>query len=90
VVPEATYEDWELELQEGDIVIAYTDGIIEAENSEEEMYGTERLEQVVKNMDSTTDAEGVIEIVLQDVAHFVRNVEQYDDMTIVVVKKLWA
>ena len=37
------YTDYELELQLGDTVIFYTDGIIEAENEAEEMYGTERL-----------------------------------------------
>jgi hypothetical protein len=42
IMPNVSYPDWELELQAGDIVIFYTDGIIEAQNEAEEMYGTER------------------------------------------------
>jgi serine phosphatase RsbU (regulator of sigma subunit) len=82
------YPDFEQELQEGDIVIFYTDGIIEAENEVEEMYGAERLEKVVTHIVPTMTAEGIIETILQDVADFVGTAEQYDDMTVVVVKKL--
>ena len=88
IMPDVTYSDHELELQPGNTVIFYTDGIIEAQNEAEEMYGTERLEQVVMNMSSTVNAEEIIETVLQDVAGFVGDTEQYDDMTIVVVKKV--
>ncbi len=88
IMPDVTYSDQELELQSGNTVIFYTDGIIEAQNESEEMYGTERLEQVVMNMSSTVNAEGIIETILQDVAGFVGDTEQYDDMTVVVVKRL--
>jgi len=82
------YHDWELDLQAGDIVIFYTDGIIEAENEAEEMYGMERLQQVVTHIDSALNAEEIIETILQNVADFAGTAEQYDDMTVVVVKKL--
>ncbi|MBM3236727.1 tetratricopeptide repeat protein [Candidatus Poribacteria bacterium] len=81
------YSDWELELQAGDVVIFYTDGIIEAANEAGEMYETERLEQVVTHIDATMNAEKIIEAILQDVAGFVGTAEQYDDMTAVVVRK---
>jgi len=51
------------------------------------MYGTERLEQVLERLDPVMDAEKIIETILQDIAGFVGNTEQYDDMTVVVVKK---
>ena len=82
------YQDRDLELQAGDIVTFYTDGIIEAENETEEMYGTERLEQIIANISSTISAEEIITTILQDVDDFVGTAEQYDDMTVVVVKKL--
>jgi len=88
IMPNVSYPDWELELQAGDVVIFYTDGIIEAQNESEEMYGTERLKQVVAHIDSTMNAEEMIKTILQDVADFVGTAEQYDDMTVVVVKKL--
>jgi sigma-B regulation protein RsbU (phosphoserine phosphatase) len=88
MMPNVSYPDWELELQSGDVILFYTDGIIEAENEAEEMYGAERLEKSVTSMDSTMGAEKIIEAILQDVTHFVGSAEQYDDMTVVVVKKL--
>ena len=60
----------------------------EAENDVEEMYGTERLMKLVAGIDLTASAEDVIGAILQDVADFVGTVQQYDDMTVVVVKKV--
>jgi sigma-B regulation protein RsbU (phosphoserine phosphatase) len=87
MAPDVKYPDHELKLQPGDTVIFYTDGIIEAENGAEEMYGTERLLNMVTGMDPAASAEDVVEDILQDVADFVGIAEQYDDMTVVVVKR---
>ncbi len=54
----------------------------------EASYGTERLMNLVAGIDSAAGAEDVIGAILQDVSSFVGSAEQYDDMTIVVVKKL--
>jgi ligand-binding sensor domain-containing protein/serine phosphatase RsbU (regulator of sigma subunit) len=88
MMPNTSYPDWELDLQSGDIVVFYTDGIIEAENEAEEMYGTERLEQVITRINPAMNAEEIIETILQDVTGFAGTAEQYDDMTVVVVKKV--
>jgi len=87
MAPDVRYPDYELKLQTGDIVVLYTDGITEAENEAEDMYGTERLLHLVTDIDSAASAEDVIEAILQDVAHFAGDAERYDDMTVVVVKK---
>jgi len=87
MAPDVEYPDYELRLRAGDLAIFYTDGVIEAENETEEMYGTERLVSLVAGMNSSASAEGVIDAILQDVARFVGDAEQYDDMTVVVVKK---
>ena len=52
------------------------------------MYGTERLEQFVASMDLGINAEEIIQAILQNVSRFVGSAEQYDDMTVVVVRKL--
>jgi sigma-B regulation protein RsbU (phosphoserine phosphatase) len=88
MMPDISYSDWELELQVGDTVILYTDGIIEAENDAEEMYGTERLMKLVTGIDSSASSEDVIQAILRDVSDFVGTAQQYDDMTLVIVKKL--
>jgi serine phosphatase RsbU (regulator of sigma subunit) len=88
MAPDVEYPDNGLKLQAGDTVIFYTDGIIEAENNDEEIYGTERLLNLVAGMDSSASAEDVIQAILQDVGDFAGNAEQYDDMTVVVMKKV--
>jgi ligand-binding sensor domain-containing protein/serine phosphatase RsbU (regulator of sigma subunit) len=88
IMPDVAYPDHELGLQTGDIVVLYTDGVIEAENEAEEMYGAERLEECVTGINSAMGAEEIIEAILQDVSDFAGSAQQYDDMTIVVVKKL--
>ncbi|MDQ1329391.1 MAG: phosphoserine phosphatase RsbU/P, partial [Candidatus Poribacteria bacterium] len=81
-----TYADRELELQDGDIIVFYTDGIIEATNEAKEMYEIERLEEVIANINPTMNAKEIIETIIKDVTNFVGSENQYDDITIVVVK----
>ena len=80
------YESATLDLNEDDILIFHTDGLIEALNSEEEMYGTERLKESVSRIPDSCSAEGVVQHIVNDVRDFVGEAEQYDDMTIVVVR----
>jgi len=88
IVQSLTYSEYNQNLEPGDLLIFHTDGIIEAENKAEEMYGTERLIRLVTVIDAASSAKDVIDAILQDVSSFVGNAVQYDDMTIVVVKRL--
>lgn len=80
------YESVTFDLKEGDILIFHTDGLIEALNSDEEMYGTERLTESVSKIPDNFTATEVIQRIVEDVRIFVGEAEQYDDMTIVVIK----
>ena len=84
------YESTSFDLAEGDVLIFHSDGLIEALNAEEEMYGTERLEAVVSQIPNEYTAEEVIQHIVTDVHGFVEEAEQYDDLTIVVVKRVSA
>jgi serine phosphatase RsbU (regulator of sigma subunit) len=53
-----------------------------------EMYETERLEQAIMRIDSAMSSEKIMEAIIQDVTDFAGTAEQYDDMTMVVVKRL--
>lgn len=79
------YATGEVELQKGDVVVLYTDGVSEALNEVEEEYGEERLEAcLVKN--ANLNAHGIMNAVLDDVKAFTAG--QYsDDITMVVLKK---
>lgn len=80
------YESVTFDLNEGDILIFHTDGLIEALNTDEEMYGTERLTESVSKIPDNFTATEVIQSLVEDVRIFVGEAEQYDDMTIVVIK----
>ena len=81
------YESTTFDLNEGDFLIFHTDGLIEALNAEEEMYGTERLKESVSRIPDSSTAEETVQHLVDDAHAFVGEAEQYDDLTIVVVKR---
>jgi sigma-B regulation protein RsbU (phosphoserine phosphatase) len=71
-------------LQPGDSVVLYTDGITEAENADEQLYGIERLCDVVsRHWDKS--AEEMKQAVIDDVTQFIGTHKVYDDLTLVVL-----
>jgi sigma-B regulation protein RsbU (phosphoserine phosphatase) len=68
-------------LDHGDTIVLYTDGIIEAMNAREELYGYERFETLVRT--STADPDGLRTAIINDVNHFTGLSPQHDDMTLV-------
>ncbi|MBF0137952.1 MAG: SpoIIE family protein phosphatase [Magnetococcus sp. DMHC-1] len=75
-----------LTLDRGDVVILYTDGITEAANLHQELYGLERLCQVaVRNRH--LEAEEIKEAVVADVKRHVGAQTIYDDLTLVILKQ---
>ena len=86
VVADAEYTDLSVDLEAGDVVVFYSDGIIEATNETRAMYQTERLLEAIQQSDTGLAAPEMAEKILQDVAVFVGNVEQRDDITLVVVR----
>ena len=84
------YESIAFDLVEGDVFIFHSDGLIEALNSDEEMYGTERLIELASQIPNECTAEEVIQHIVEDVNKFVEEAEQYDDLTLVVIKSISA
>jgi sigma-B regulation protein RsbU (phosphoserine phosphatase) len=79
------FEEESVDFLPGDILVLYTDGIIEAMNLSHEMFGIEQLEQVIRDH-SSKSASAMIEQISSHVAGFVGAAPQHDDMTVVVVK----
>ena len=84
------YESITFDLAEGDVLIFHSDGLIEALNSDEEMYGDERLKVSVSQIPNECTAEEVIQHIVEEVHKFVEEAEQYDDLTLVVIKRISA
>lgn len=85
VMEEAGYPESSIKLAPGDVVFLYTDGITEAMNAEDEMYGPERMLACLDGMQDNAPEE-IIRKISEDVASFVNGAEQYDDLTMLAVK----
>jgi signal transduction histidine kinase/serine phosphatase RsbU (regulator of sigma subunit) len=73
-------------LNQGDVVVLYTDGITEAENTEGTFYGLERLCEIVKhNCNFTVDE--IRQVVIDDVRQFIGKQKVFDDITLLVLKQ---
>ncbi len=68
-------------LGRGDTLILYTDGIVEAMNAGEELYGFGRFEELIRK--SPSDPEGMKTSIIDDVNRFTALSPQHDDMTLV-------
>ncbi len=81
----AAYEQGRVKLEPGDVVLFYTDGIVEAMNERDEMYGFERLCDFVRER-LHEPADAIRDAIVEDTTRFVGAAPQYDDMTLIVVK----
>jgi serine phosphatase RsbU (regulator of sigma subunit) len=84
ILEDASYEETLLQLEPGDKVVLYTDGIVEAMNEKEEMYGFERLQEVIKSSRAET-SEKLMNEIITAVQDFAGNTPQHDDLTVIVV-----
>lgn len=82
---DSAYESASLQLEEGDILIACTDGIIEAESIAGEPWGQQRLESLFSSCSWQTPKESVHRIV-GELSTFRAGETQEDDMTLVVIQ----
>src|SRR3984957_20351299 len=73
-----------IQLEPGDMVVAYTDGITEAENSQGEVGGPRRLENLLRTC-RDSKPEGMIRCILDEVQDFTNGGSQRDDVTLVVM-----
>ena len=75
------YRKFELQLAPGDTICLYTDGETEATNAEEQLYGDERLQNLL-NRQQGASAQAICEAIKADVDAFVGEAEQFDDITL--------
>ena len=85
VDPQAEYEIETLKLQDGDCLLFYTDGLIDAANFDGEFWGRENLLETAKKF-TADSAEQMIKNILTYRRRFVGLARQIDDTSIVVAK----
>ena len=84
--PSVTYEEFTLSTRPGDLIIFFSDGIPDAENGTGDMFGEERLEQVLQTPQPSAAAS--VEFILKAVTDFQSGAEHFDDETEVVLRAL--
>jgi serine phosphatase RsbU (regulator of sigma subunit) len=79
------YKEQTVNLQPGDMLILYTDGIIETRNNAEEDFGFDRFEDLLKRT-WHLPAKEIKNTIIQEVDNFAEGNPQFDDITLIVIK----
>jgi predicted permease len=82
---EMEYEEATVELRPGDVLLVFTDGVPEAHNPEDEEFGEERL-QLLLRQTAHLPANEISARLSDEINDWIRDAEQYDDLTFIVMK----
>jgi sigma-B regulation protein RsbU (phosphoserine phosphatase) len=83
--PGVSYEEINLATEPGDTIVFVSDGILDAENAEGEMYGQDRLSDLLCSHRDHS-AQEIANAILADVNRFLEDQDRFDDETIIVLK----
>jgi sigma-B regulation protein RsbU (phosphoserine phosphatase) len=81
------FHDYTLQLNKGDALVLYTDGVTEATNINFEEFGEKRLEDTLEDV-ALHNCQETIDAIRADVAAFAGEAEQSDDITLLAIKRL--
>jgi sigma-B regulation protein RsbU (phosphoserine phosphatase) len=85
LVPEAEYTAACLKLEPGDTLVLFSDGVTEAMDPDEQLFGVPRLKQVLTGQ-MECPLEQLQKCVLESVENFARGAHQADDLTLLIVR----
>jgi len=86
LVPEAEYAVAKHRLEPGDTLVLFSDGVTEAMDPEDELYGMNRLREVLTGTTDDCPLEALQKSVLESVETFTRGARQADDLTLLLVR----
>lgn len=81
----ATYDEVTFECLPGDLIVFFSDGLVDARNTAEELFGRDGIEKVVAE-NAGGSAEEIVNAIFHAVASFSTRMETYDDQTVVALK----
>ena len=79
-------EEKEEKIEKGDLIVLYTDGITEARNNSNELFGRERLIEILKK-NYEENPEKIVDIITNSINKWMGGKHQSDDIALVVIKK---
>ncbi|MFZ5515891.1 MAG: PP2C family protein-serine/threonine phosphatase [Candidatus Zhuqueibacterota bacterium] len=84
ILPQEEYPSRTVMLSPGDMILLYTDGIIEAKNTRKEMFSLARLEKIVAKPGGSPQE--LIERIVDNVKNFTKRMLQHDDITLLALR----
>ncbi|MCA1591372.1 MAG: SpoIIE family protein phosphatase [Acidobacteria bacterium] len=86
IMPDAAYREGRTQIQPGDVLVAYSDGVTETQNPKGEEFGPSRLQDVIwKNVELS--AAGIRDKIEAALTQFAQGTPAVDDITLVIVKR---
>jgi sigma-B regulation protein RsbU (phosphoserine phosphatase) len=83
---EEVYVEKTLQLEHGDTLVMFTDGVTEAMDSTNRLFGTDRLNNILSGVADKSSQE-IVEAIKAGITDFVEDAEQNDDITLLVLKR---
>jgi sigma-B regulation protein RsbU (phosphoserine phosphatase) len=85
ILPGAKYADNIIEIKDGDLLVMYTDGLVEANDRDGEEFGMERVEEALLSCRDLS-AKEIAQTLLDKTNAFAAGVPQFDDITLFIIK----
>jgi phosphoserine phosphatase RsbU/P len=84
ILPDTEYQQLDVELRPGDVIVVYSDGVTDSRSPTEELYDTKENRRLLRRVrDAAGGPEAVGQAILQEIHHFSRGHTQADDITLV-------
>jgi hypothetical protein len=87
IFPKTAYSVQEVELEHGEILFVYSDGLTEAKNEQGEFFGQQRLTDLLPKA-SLLNAQEIGEMIVANVDRFTGEARVYDDLSMVILKRV--
>ena len=85
VIEDAVYDEARVQMLPGDTLVLYTDGITEAHDAQQQMFGLDRLETICRET-PISPVPNLIDRMMSSVDEFAGSTPQYDDITLLVLR----
>jgi sigma-B regulation protein RsbU (phosphoserine phosphatase) len=85
LLPQVSYEETTVDLRPGDVLVAFTDGVTEALDPNEEEFGEDRLKALLRQL-VHLPAHEMSARISQELRNWIKDAAQYDDLTFIVMK----
>jgi sigma-B regulation protein RsbU (phosphoserine phosphatase) len=82
---DCVYEQETIQMESGDVLVAYTDGVTEARNADDQEFGEASLQQIIDSL-AHMPAQELSERIVESVREWCGDVPPHDDLTLVVMK----